>query len=176
MINPAYNESWQQAREVLEEQGFVLLAEILDKQTRDELLRQLQQASYSEEYQPALHRYDTTLVPQKIHDVLETISQKLELPVPSRTQQRRYKKGSYTLQDDDEPQPCYDYTLLLCEEWDTNWRGELTYAHPQQEALRVPPQENALLIVKRDEDTTCFTKRVNHHASSEYYATHATTR
>lgn len=176
MINPAYNKSWQQAKEVLEEQGFVLLAQILDKETRDELLNQLQEASYEEEHQPALHRYETTLVPQKIHDVLEAISKKLELPAPSRTQQRRYKKGSYTLQDDDEPKTGYDYTLLLSKQWDTNWRGEITYAHPQQEALRVPPQENALLVVKRDADTTRFTKRVNHHASNEYYATHATTR
>ena len=173
MLNPAYNNNWQQAREVLDEQGFVLLGEVLAKETYEELLAQLQAATYQESYEPALHRYQTTLVPQLVHEVLQEVSQQLHLQTPTRTQLRKYSRGSYTLHDDDEEHAGVEYALLASKDWEASWRGEITYTHPDKQPLKVPVQANAILIIKREAQTGMFVKRVTHHATNEYYAAHS---
>lgn len=174
MLNPAYEDSWEQAKELLDEHGFALLGEILTRDAYDELQAAINERTFNEEYEPALHRYENAIVPEAAHEALDAAAQKLGLPAPTRTQLRRYQTGSYTLQDDDEARPGYDYILFFCNEWDaTQWRGEHTYAHPDEEALRAPPQPNALLVVKRDAETRKFVKRVTHHADNDYHAIEA---
>lgn len=170
MINPQYEGSWQQAKDVLEEEGFVLLANILDEQTHQQLLTEVQQRTYQEEHQPALHKYEQAMVPEQAHDILESVAKKLGQPNPHREELRKYQAGDYTLQDDDSEENSTHYTLFLTKNWDPDWRGEHTYAKENEQPLRVPPQSNALLVVKKDEKTRFFVKRVTHHAEkNEYY-------
>ena len=177
MINPAYQDSWQQAKDVLDKQGFVLLAQLLTQEAYTQLHEEIKKRTYTQEHQPALYNYAKALVPEQAHKLLEEVTKQLELPTPTTTQLRRYAAGSYSLQDADEAPAGYEYCFFFADEWNPDWRGEHTYAHPDKEPLRVPPQENALLIIKRDEQTKAFIKRVTHHANNQsYHALHANSR
>eukprot|EP00941_MAST-03F_sp_MAST-3F-sp1_P004599 g4599.t1 len=84
---------------------------------------------------------------------------------------RKFKKGNYTLIDDEDfnNQTTLDVVLNLSEgEWGENTGGFMTYLAEEEELLTVPCDEiNSLCIVLRDEGVGRFVKYLNGTAPSD---------
>lgn len=178
-INSQYKGSEEQVADVLSSEGFVLLGNILEGGVHDGLTLELTNAQFTEDTVPDMHSFSVSDVSEDCKAVLDSVRMYLEEVLKrdlhvTWSAVRQYGRGSFTLQHDEQPPSGVFVTLFFCGDWPSDFRGELTLVPENGEPLKVFPQDNSLLVVKRHETTNVFVKKVTYKAQIEnYVALHA---
>ena len=161
MINQTYLDYSQAIKEQLDEQGFVLLSDILTQQPNyEDTTTRIQQ--------PASACYEQLSTPKKLLEALSEYAKKISIET-SDSHTRRFFAGDFTLQDYEEPYEGYEIIYMHAPEWQDMYRGEVTYTPEDSQPIIVPITHNALAIIKRSADMRSFVKRVTHHAKEQSF-------
>lgn len=163
-INPRYSEYSMAVSEELSNNGFVLLGGALaDASALEEALPAL---DWTREDLPDRHRLSVAEAPPQLVETIRAYVSSLgqELRV-KRADLYRIGSGDFTLQHDEQPPAGLHALLFICPDgWDAALRGEVTYVPPSGDPLLIVPEDNALALVRMEEDWRTFIKRVNHYA------------
>lgn len=165
-IHDPYIDALDNVQEAFERDGHILLQKFLSENAYAKIRASLLHNEWREEYVPDMHRYVEGTLPEDVSDVLDSVKQYIEkvAKTPLNLEWfalRKYGKGSFTLQHDEQPPNGLFVTLTLCDGWSEEMRGELVIIGEDQ--IIVPPQDNQCFILTWD-DHEHYVKRVSHHA------------
>ncbi len=153
-------------------QGYVLLDDALLREARDSLNEALEDAQWTAQYSPDLHRYEET-DPSVANDIVEQLLAYFSRAIGEKNvldvKVRRYSVGSYTLQHDEQKPAGLHVTLFLCDGWEAGYRGEHTFVPEKGDPLLVLPKDGSVIAVSVPEGTRRFVKRVTHLAGEDEY-------
>ncbi|MFT4250389.1 MAG: hypothetical protein ACMXYD_03440 [Candidatus Woesearchaeota archaeon] len=152
-----YEQHWKQIREQLDSQGFVLLPEALNNTPTYTKEKRVVRADK--------HSYTQTSTPEEIRKLLEKIADKLSLEEYTISTQT-FTTGDFTLQDSQEPYEGVEILYMSAPEWEELFRGEITYTPTNAQPLIVPVTNNAVAIIRRENEMRSFVKRVTHYAKT----------
>jgi hypothetical protein len=73
-------------------------------------------------------------------------------------------KDHTVINDEKVEKPGIDLILDVTPDWKTEWGGSVFYVDGSGQFTMIKPEENKLLIFRRDKGTHRFVQYVNHHA------------
>lgn len=174
-MNPEYTNEKEKISEIITSTGYILLSNILTQESYKKLIANVKKLTFKDNTILDIHRFKegkqnkeiSQLMAELVTYVKDTLKEQLT-PVSIRI--RKYSKGSFTMQHDQQPQQGIDLVLFITEgEWHNDYRGEVTYVSEQP--IYFYPQSNTLAIVIRTEQMHSFIKRVSHFADKVSFIT-----
>ena len=171
-INPAYESEKEKIAEIIGSTGYILLSNILSPEAYASLKASKKKTAFRQSTILNLHNFSEAKPSKDVARIMTEVTKYIqdtlnEQLLPNTLRIRKYSKGSYTMQHDLQPAEGIDIILFIADDWQNEYRGELTYT--SENPIYFYPQGNTLGIIVRNEGIKSFVKRVTYLAGKSSF-------